>query len=72
MASPDKPRVLPSIEHLLDEHSDWKAVLDRDSDDFGTISKLVTLYRFAIANYSNPLAELLLEAIAEMEADGEN
>ena len=51
-----------------DEYSDWKSVLDRETDDYGTIAKLVTLYRFAIANYSNPLAELLLEAIAAMEA----
>ncbi|PEG56747.1 hypothetical protein [Mycolicibacterium boenickei] len=69
MASPAQPaQAHPTIEHLIDEYTDWKAVLDRDSDDFGTIAKLVTLYRFAIANYSNPLAELLLDAIAAMEA----
>jgi len=46
------------------------SVLDRETDDYGTIAKLVTLYRFAIANYANPLAELLLNAIAAMEAGG--
>ena len=72
MASSDHSpaRAHPSIEHLIDEYSDWKSVLDRDTDEYGTISKLVILYRFAIAHYANPLAELLLEAIAEMEADG--
>jgi hypothetical protein len=35
------------------------SVLDRETDDYGTIAKLVTLYRFAIANYANPLAQLL-------------
>ena len=70
MASPAQPtHPHPSIEHLIDEYSEWKSVVDREADDFGAISKLVTLYRFAIANYSNPLAELLLDAIAAMEAD---
>lgn len=46
---------------------EWKAILERDTDDFNTIAQLANLYRFAIANYSNPLAELLLEAIAAME-----
>lgn len=31
-ASPDKPRALPSIEHLLKEHSEWKAVLGTTAD----------------------------------------
>jgi hypothetical protein len=26
-----------------DEYSDWKSVLDRETDDYGTIAKLVTL-----------------------------
>lgn len=67
MASPAQPtHTHPSIEHLIDEYSGWKSVLDRETDDYGAVSKLVTLYRFA--NYSNPLAELLLDAIVSMEA----
>ena len=67
MASPP-PLDQPTVEHLIDEYSDWKSVLERDPDNYEAISKLVTLYKFAIANYANPLSELLLDAIATMEA----
>lgn len=40
--------------------------MEREPDDYG--AKLVALYKFAIANYANPLSELLLDAIATMEA----
>ncbi|SHQ46571.1 hypothetical protein [Mycobacteroides abscessus] len=69
MTSTQAARALPTIEHLIDRYDEWKAILERDTDDFNTIAQLVNLYRFAIANYSNPLAELLLEAIAAMEQD---
>ena len=72
-ASPAQPaQAHPTIGSLIDEDTDWKAVLDRDRDAFGTISRLVTLYRFAITNYSNPFAEFLLNAIAAMEADADS
>jgi hypothetical protein len=69
--SAEQSHAQPSIEHLLDEYSSWKSVLDRESDEFGAVSKLAALYRFAIANYSNPLAEVLLDAIAAMEASAD-
>lgn len=68
MASPTPPLDQPSIEHLIDEYSDWKSVMEREPDDYGAVAKLVALYKFAIANYANPLSELLLDAIATMEA----
>lgn len=42
--------------------------MEREPDDYGAVQKLVTLYKFAITNYANPLSELLLDAIATMEA----
>lgn len=42
--------------------------MEREPDDYGAVQKLVALYKFAIANYANPLSELLLDAIATMEA----
>jgi hypothetical protein len=57
-----------SIDHLINEYDGWKSVLDRDTDDFDAFAKLTALYRFAITNYSEPGVELLLDAIAAVEA----
>ena len=68
MGTPTPPLAQPSIEHLIDEYSEWKSVMEREPDDYGAVAKLVALYKCAIANYANPLSELLLDAIATMEA----
>jgi hypothetical protein len=67
MAPSEQPITQLSIDHLITEYDGWKGALDRDSDDFDALAKLTALYRFAIANYSKPGIELLLEAIAAME-----
>lgn len=55
-------RVL-TLDELLEEYTQWKEVLNRDSDDFDTIAKVAELYRFAIVNYNEPGSELLLRAV---------
>lgn len=61
-----------TIDNLINEYDDWKSLLDRDSDEFETIGKVVALYRFAIAHYNEPGSELLLRAIEAVEATGQS
>ena len=57
------PEKVLTLDELLEEYTQWKAVLDRDSDDFDTIAKVAELYRFAIVNYNEPGSHLLLRAV---------
>ncbi|MBB1030172.1 hypothetical protein G6027_04560 [Dietzia sp. SLG310A2-38A2] len=56
------------IEDLLAEYDGWRAVLDRDADEYGLIAKTVALYRFAIANQDCEGATFLNEALAVFAA----
>lgn len=57
------PEKVLTLEELLEEYTQWKEVLDRDSDDFDAIVKVAELYRFAIVNYNEPGSQLLLRAV---------
>jgi hypothetical protein len=65
---PQLPDTRPSLETLLSEFDGWSKTLDRDTDDFDTIAKMVALYKFAIVHYNDPGSDLLLDAIVAVEA----
>ena len=60
--------VRPTLDDLLSEYDSWRGALDRDTDDYDAIAKVVALYRFAITHYDHVGSELLLDAIAAVEA----
>ncbi|TCN42433.1 hypothetical protein EV641_1281 [Rhodococcus sp. SMB37] len=68
MSAETTSTITPTIEDLFNEYDQWRVVLDQDSDQFDTISKMVALYRFAISHYNEPGIELLLQAIEAVEA----
>ncbi|KJF19413.1 hypothetical protein [Rhodococcus sp. AD45] len=60
-----KPR---TIDDLLTAYDDWKGLLDRDTDDDGTIAMVTALYRFAIKNFNQSGTSLLMQALDAVEA----
>lgn len=61
-----------SLEDLLTEYDNWRGVMDHaGSGEFDTIEKIVALYRFAIANYTDPRIDLVLDLVAAVEKAGD-
>jgi hypothetical protein len=64
----DTPTSEPTTaEHLLEQYDMWRSTLDRDTDDFGALTALTAIYRYAITHAADPGSELLVAALAAGE-----